>query len=256
MKTCTIEACGKRHVARGLCSGHYQAAVKEGTLHRHQTTAPAPSDVCLWCRTPLEVTGPYKRYCDDVCCKRAAAHKDICSAWPECVHERPRYGKARKPPLERLLNRIDQSGGPDACWPWTGWTNDRGYGHITIDDGNVKRGMGAHKAMYIIAKGPVPDGLFVLHSCDNPPCCNPEHLRVGTQVENMADRREHGAGYARGHDAPRAVPVSDELAETIRALYQPRVKGRGQHALAGQFGLSRTTVQRIVTESDRWAQSA
>lgn len=169
---------------------------------------------------------------------------------------RPHSTRTRSPLLERLLRKIDQSGGDDACWIWTGNVNERGYGQTYIDRGDKRIGTGAHRAMYIAVNGDIDDGLFVLHGCNNPPCCNPKHLRAGTQVENMADRREHGAGYPRGNDAPRAVQLTDELVQAIRATYRPRVKGRGQHAIAQQFGLSRTTVQRIVTESDRWAESA
>lgn len=168
----------------------------------------------------------------------------------------PKKTRAKKPTLDRLLNNIDTSAGPDACWPWTGWRNARGYGHTSVLENGRRVGHGAHRVMYVETYGPVPDGLFVLHNCNNPPCCNPAHLRVGTQIENMADRQTTGAGYARGAAAPRAVDVPPEVVAAIRALYQRRKPGRGQVALAERFGLSRTTVQRILTRTDRWAESA
>jgi hypothetical protein len=158
--------------------------------------------------------------------------------------------------IDRIGHRIDRSGGPDACWPWTGPLNPRGYGQTFVRMGDRNVRVGAHRAAYIAEYGDVPDGLFVLHNCDNPPCCNPAHLRTGTHRDNMADRQEHGAGYPTGEEHPRALSVSSEVIVAIRRMYRPGVKGRGQHAIAQQFGLSRTTVQRIVTESDRWAESA
>jgi hypothetical protein len=72
------------------------------------------------------------------------------------------------------------------CWEYAGKRNDRGYG--------IARERRAHRISYEHHHGPVPAGLFVRHSCDNPPCVNPEHLQVGTHADNMRDmvqRRRH-----------------------------------------------------------------
>lgn len=164
--------------------------------------------------------------------------------------------RARKPELDRLMSHVDQSGGPDACWPWTACRTDGGYGHTRIERNGRPVGTNAHRAIYQLLHGDLPSNVFVRHDCNNPPCCNPRHLRPGSQVENMADRKSHGAGYAKGGESPSAISVSDETVAAVRAAYRPGVKGRGQHAIAGQFGLSRTTVQRIVTGTDRWAEES
>lgn len=88
---------------------------------------------------------------------------------------------------------VDTSAGTDACWPWTGSRNRYGYGRAKVQ--GVE--MNASRAAYIAAHGPIADALLVRHDCDNPPCCNPRHLRAGSQLDNMADRRERG-GYPRG----------------------------------------------------------
>lgn len=99
----------------------------------------------------------------------------------------------------RLWSRIDKSGGPDACWPWTGATN-RGYGVLGIGSrkDNSKRLIKAHRLVYELEVGPLivrADraeyyGAVIMHTCDNPRCCNPAHLRCGTQEDNMLDRAE------------------------------------------------------------------
>ena len=82
------------------------------------------------------------------------------------------------------------------CWIWTASRTDRGYGSFGLD-GKVRR---AHRVAYELAVGPIPDGMSILHACDNPPCVNPAHLRVGTQVQNMADELVRGRNHNAAKD--------------------------------------------------------
>ena len=96
-----------------------------------------------------------------------------------------RRGMGRGWPLEkRFMAAVTKT---DTCWLWTGATNGR-YGHIQV---NGKTAV-APRVAYTLFRGPIPQGLFVLHSCDNPLCVNPEHLRTGTHRENMRDMVERG----------------------------------------------------------------
>jgi hypothetical protein len=75
------------------------------------------------------------------------------------------------------------------CWIWHGGRTHDNYGKFWFD-----KTMKAHKVSYLIYKGDIPRGLCVMHTCDNPPCVNPSHLRIGTQQENIADRDSKGRG--------------------------------------------------------------
>jgi len=109
-----------------------------------------------------------------------------------------RHRRERRPLRERLEEKIDRSGGPDACHPWTGArrchpTHKYGLIRVKVNGENMcyRR---AHKIAYELKYGPVGPGIRVLHTCDNPPCCNERHLFAGTQRVNLADMRAKGRG--------------------------------------------------------------
>lgn len=81
--------------------------------------------------------------------------------------------------------------GKGSCWEWPGRRDSDGYGTLNrvVDGVRYQR---AHRLAYRYAYGPIPDGLVVMHKCDNPPCCNPAHLRLGTAAENNADMLRKG----------------------------------------------------------------
>jgi len=82
---------------------------------------------------------------------------------------------------------------PGGCWEWQG-----GHGRVPWNYGEVivqGRRWRVHRLTYTLAKGPIPKGLFVCHACDNPPCCNPKHLWVGSQGQNIRDARSKNRHY-------------------------------------------------------------
>ena len=101
----------------------------------------------------------------------------------------------RGTPAERLARGlvVRESG----CIEWTGYTIRCGYGRTPA---NGKQTL-THRLAWELANGPIPDGLFVLHSCDNPPCCNIEHLWLGTKGDNNADRDAKGRGGSSANGA-------------------------------------------------------
>lgn len=95
-------------------------------------------------------------------------------------------------PAERLSKGLVRRS--NGCLEWTGHTDPKGYGKITINYQSWR----THRLAWTLNRGPIPDGLHVLHHCDNPPCCETEgddHLFLGTHVDNMADRDAKGRGY-------------------------------------------------------------
>ena len=122
---------------------------------------------------------------------------------------------------ERLDRRLDKSG---KCWVWQGCCGS-GYGRINSRTG-VR--LYTHRVAWELANGPIPDGLFVLHDCDNPPCCNPAHLHLGTQADNVRERDERGRGRPGAGNVPRGE--SHPHAKLTRAQV---VAIRARHAAGG-----------------------
>ena len=82
----------------------------------------------------------------------------------------------------------------DACWEWNGPRTKRNYGMVTI----ARQKVPAHRAAWELTSGPIPAGLFVCHRCDNPPCVRPDHLFLGTALENNQDMWAKNRGWRGG----------------------------------------------------------
>lgn len=92
----------------------------------------------------------------------------------------------KKSPEQRFWEKVDRRG-EDECWPWKAHRDDFGYGTIYI--GKHER---SHRATWMFCRGPIPEGMCVCHRCDNPWCCNPNHLLVATKGDNNRDMFQKG----------------------------------------------------------------
>ncbi len=95
----------------------------------------------------------------------------------------------RAQPIEQRFWRKVIRGKSEECWLWAGAKWKNGYGNFCI---TRMHSTSAHRFSYMLAKGPIPKGKLILHSCDNPPCCNPQHLKAGTQKDNALDAVSKG----------------------------------------------------------------
>lgn len=141
--------------------------------------------------------------------------------------------------MKRFWDKVDKSG---ACWVWTATRTRFGYGRFMLD----RKVRAAHRLSYELTKGPIPAGLMVLHSCDNPPCVNPDHLSVGTSADNVHDCMRKGRVRRRplrGQGHPAAKLTYHDVVD-IRSL---RAFGATQSTLAAAFGVSQANVSMICS---------
>jgi hypothetical protein len=144
---------------------------------------------------------------------------------------------------DRFMTKVEKS---DGCWVWRASTDSRtGYGRFGLHPGAAP--WLAHRVSYSLFVGPIPDGLWVLHHCDNPPCVRPDHLFVGTHGDNMADAAAKGR-LATGEKNGQAKLT----AEKVGAIRREYVSGSVSHReLAGRYGVGRSHIGAIL-RGERW----
>ena len=140
-----------------------------------------------------------------------------------------------RPLEERFWEKVPERP-EEGCWEWRGGRQSDGYG--IFHDG--ERRVGAHRFVCEVAHGPSA-GRHALHACDNPGCVRPDHLRWGTQSENMADAARRGRRWRTdGEFSPRAKLTWSQVAEIRRRSRERRVD------LAAEFGVSAKAISRII----------
>lgn len=132
------------------------------------------------------------------------------------------------------------------CWLWPGKKASDGYGRVwTRAHGFVL----AHRLAYTVWREPIPDGLRICHHCDNPPCCNPSHLFVGTQLRNIRDMvakgRQRGARGSRNKNSK----LTEDL---VRQIRRRLADGESTTAIGRSLGLHRNTIWHIKSRHSWW----
>lgn len=135
---------------------------------------------------------------------------------------------------ERFWSRVDQSGGPQRCWPWIASRHRQGYGRFYPPE--RPGGVTAHAYALQLSSGEQPGGRHALHSCDNPCCCNPAHLRWGTHSDNMCDVELRGRR-----------PTTKLTPDLVRAMRAEPKQPLGP--LAAKYGVSVPTVSEVLNRN-------
>lgn len=156
-------------------------------------------------------------------------------------------GKSYSEKLRQRFWAKVKRGKANECWEWLASTYGNGYGRVKVE-GRVES---AHRIVWSLTHGPIPDGLCVLHKCDNPGCVNPYHLFLGTHADNMADMKKKHRG--RGQLKPGELHLCAKL--TLRQVKTIRKEGSKpgvtQTALATAFSVSQSHISRIIL-GRRW----
>lgn len=146
---------------------------------------------------------------------------------------------AKVPMVQRFWKHVDRHG-PDECWNWTGSTKSNGYGHLLPDSGRKK--VATHRLSWEMHNGPIPEGLFVCHRCDNRACVNPAHLFLGTSQDNVTDM------YQKGRNS-RANRVSGERCHlsklTADQVLEIRASGDRLRDIACRYGVHTNSIRAI-----------
>lgn len=177
--------------------------------------------------------------------KYHADRKKLLQENPNHVFGNP--GRPRNTPDE-IWRKVDKRG-PDECWPWLWFKNENGYGRTEIN-GKMYY---AHRIVFdlinpgiiaLSAPKSTDENGFILHSCDNPSCCNPAHLRVGTHAENMADKVRRGrSAKFKGDKGPRCKITMEQAKEARRRHFED---GISRKELMLELGISRPSIDSLI----------
>lgn len=131
--------------------------------------------------------------------------------------------------------KLPEQIGTDECWLWQASTNQDGYGRIWMQGRLIQ----ATHFVFILVNGDIPSGLEIMHICDNPRCCNPDHLIAGTHLENIRDMLRKNRWIAvKGEKNGQAV-INEDQARMILKSDKPQV------TIARELGVSVQIVYRV-----------
>lgn len=151
-------------------------------------------------------------------------------------------GPKIKPIAERFWAKVNIPDDHEKCWEWQGSKDGNGYGSLIIRKKMIQVRLTTHRISWEIAYGEIPEGLCVCHKCDNRKCVNPNHLFLGTNLDNIRDKIQKGR-----QPVGEKVPNHKLTSEQVRLIRQEYASGqKGQRKLAKEFGVDKTTIKNIV----------
>lgn len=145
--------------------------------------------------------------------------------------------------IDRFWSKVDKT---NYCWNWNAYCPK--YGRIrSIVNGKWKQ-EGAHRVSWSIHYGEIPDGMCVCHRCDNPKCVNPEHLFIGTHLDNAIDRKRKGRGSNPSGENAHRAKLSREDVENIRKHVS---SGKTQAEMSKKYNVCKQTISNIINRN-KW----
>lgn len=187
---------------------------------------------CPRCMEVLPVESFYR------CSKEKDGRMFVCKACISKAYFARRALRPTKTPGDRFWSRVDKSGGADACWPWMKLLNHSGYG--VAYDMTCRKQRIASRVAWELTIGPLLENECVLHVCDNPRCCNPSHLFVGTRGDNVRDMIDKGR-QAVGNAMSHAKMNPDKVRDLRRRLGD----GESVCSVSRAYGITPAAVRKI-----------
>lgn len=215
-RLCSVSSCARKHKAHGYCSLHYRRVQNNGVASR-----PRDGGVCAV----------------ETCDRRCTRHL-------YCDKHYYRFRRHGDPLMFSARHAIKDTTKKEAFWAaiiinsendcleWAGAKTSWGYGRLSYKSKHYA----AHRFAFELYVGPIPDGMFVCHHCDNPGCCNPNHLFLGTPKDNMIDMAAKG----RHIGARKLVP------EQVMEITDLLKKGVPRKEIAQQYSVGRTAIDGIA----------
>ena len=218
IKLCSIDGCNKRYLAKGLCQMHYGRFTRHGdpnaTLHKKTCSIEGCFD---------------KHKSKGLCVKHYQRLKNGLSLTKRQYREMTVQ--------ERIETHfiIDSVTG---CWNWLGCKDWCGYGSVKYEN----KGEKAHRLSYKFHKGEIPEGMFVCHQCDNPACINPDHLFLGTPLDNVRDmfnKKRDRHPFGESHTSAKLKEVDVIKIKNLLS------EGYGNKEIALLYGVRRQSIYAI-----------
>lgn len=232
--TCDVRNCvNPQHLAEGTRQENLTEMHHKGRWLRDKqnpsNTYQKVSRICLNCgSTFIRTISIYSEEKEPLCNKTCRA------AWDK------QYAS------ERFWIKVDRSD-PNGCWNWQGYLYKNGYGCAGgMNIGKIRDRL-AHRIAWRLVHGDIPEGMHILHACDNPPCVNPAHLSLGTRSDNMLDASQKGRTRApkpsiKGELHPNSVLTNQQRQE----IRERHAQGESYSMLMKAYGVSKRTIARMV----------
>jgi hypothetical protein len=146
-----------------------------------------------------------------------------------------------------LWSHVAITADDNKCWEWLGTLDGSGYGQFSFN-GKMQR---SHRVAWMYPNYVIPDGMVICHSCDNPACCNPKHLWLGTNQENMDDMvAKNRSPNSRGERNPNVKLTSEMVAEIRNRFATEKIR---KINLAREYGIGNSQIHRILS-NEHWKE--